>query len=180
MVFVTITTGPRGRDDLLALKAGTKLTLILAWETELGKRHPELDHHWILVKERCEDINDNWSVSSTLAREEGGLMVTKEALYSLMVTNEITEIGCGVVRTGRFNNSQAYCVVVLDSPKEGQTMAKENAHRLVDGTKDAAVGTVGLALTGLSKLWGTAVGVKNLAVDVNTVRKQRKDQSKNS
>lgn len=181
MVSVTITTGQHGRDDLLALQAGTKLTLILAWETELGKRHPELDHHWILVKERSESINDNWSVSSKLADgDDGDFMATKEALYSLMVSNEITQIGCVVRKTGRFHNGQAYCVVRLDSPKEGQTMAKENAHRLVDGTKDAAVGTVGLALTGLSKLWGTAVGVKNLAVDVNTVRKQRKDQSKNS
>ncbi len=178
MVSVTITTGQHGRNDLLALLAGTKLTLILAWETELGKRHPALDHHWILVLERSEDINDNWSVSSKLADADGDFMVTKEALYSLMTSNGLTQIGCVVKRTGRFHNGQAYCVVVLDSPKEGQTMAKENAHRLVDGTKDAAVGTVGLAITGLQKLWGGVVGVKRFGGDVVEVTKRRKNQSK--
>jgi hypothetical protein len=180
MVSVTITTGQRGRDDLLALQAGTKLTLVLAWETELGKRHPDLDHQWILVLERCEDIKDNWSVSSKLADGDGDFMATKEALYSLMVNNKVTQVGCAVKRTGRFPNGQAYCVVVLDSPKEGQTMAKENAHRLVDGTKDAAVGGAGLAITGLKKIWGGVVGVKNFGGDVVEVTKRRKAQSKNS
>ncbi len=192
-VFVTITTGYKGRDDLLDLTTNSVLGLIFASDTELGQRHPEIGSDWILCLERCQDIQDNWSVASKVIDfpiDEEDYHLTNKGLYSFMKEKGYHGAECEVMVTGRRESGPAYAVVLITqwfSKKEGdKTMSeakkeaapKENLNMLVDGVKGTVVGSAGLGITATKKAWGLLSDIVGMSKAAGVAVKEHRAEQK--
>jgi len=192
-VFVTITTGRNGRDDLLDLAANSVLGLIFASDTELGQRHPEIGADWILCLERCQDIQDNWSVASTTVEvpmDDEDYHLTNKGLYSFMSEKGYHGAECQVMVTGRRESGPAYAVCLITewfSKKEGdknmseatkETTPKENLHMLVDGVKGTVVGSAGLGVTATKKAWGLLSDIAGMSKAAGAAMKEHRAEQK--
>lgn len=191
-VFVTITTGYKGRDDLLDLAANSVLGLIFASNTELGQRHPEIGSDWILCLERCQDIQDNWSVASKVIdfpMDEEDYHLTNKGLFEFMSKKGYHGAECEVMVTGRRESGPAYAVVLITqwfSNKEGEVdmsekkeaAPRENLNMIVDGVKGTVIGSAGLGGTAAKKAWGILGDIVGMSKAAGVAVKEHRAEQK--